>query len=1060
MTAKEESTSRGAISWMAHNPVTANLLMLAFLLGGLIMTTKIKQEVFPDLQLDFVLFSAPFPGASPEEVEEGILLAVEEEVRGLDDIKEVTSTAWEGIGSVVVELQLGADPNKALTDVKNAVDRIKTFPENMERYTVSLVQNRRHVVSMVLHGHQSEAALRQLAEKVRQDLIKEDDITQVELTGVRNPEIAIEVPQENLRRYNLTLDAIAGMIRQAALDMPGGRVKTAGGEVLVRTTERRYAAREYGNLPVITRNDGTRVLLKDIAHIRESFEDTDISATFNGEPAVRIDVYRVGDETPRAVSRAVHKHVEQLNATLPSTVRADVWEDMSEILNDRIRLLLKNAALGLVLVLILLGMTLDIRLAFWVTLGIPISILGAMLFFPAADLSINMISLFAIIVTIGIVVDDAVIVGENVFHHRQQGKTFLQAAIDGARQMATPVTFSILTNVAAFVPLLFVPGVTGKIFRVIPTAVIMIFLISLIEALFILPSHLSHKPRKEGGWIEALNRRRAWFGAMLEGFRDRRFQPALRACLKWRYLSVAVALFVLMICIGSVVSGRINFSFMPKIESDRVTAQVEMPYGTPVEQTRAVRDRLFEAAEEIIAENGGDDIIRGVYSQIGATTAGGGPVNLRPTLTGGHITNVSVYMVPVDQRDITAERFVKLWNQRVRDLVGIETLTFGYTTGPSSSQPVALMISHPNQHTLEKAAGEVAERLTNYAGVRDINDGFSAGKTQLDFRIKPSAQSLGVTAADLARQVRGAFYGAEALRIQRGRDEVKVLVRLPESERTSEYNLESLMIRTPAGSEIPIGEAATISRGTSYTEIQRSEGRRVLTITADVDREVTNADKVVGSMQREQMPDVLAKYPGLKMELEGEQEDKTEAMQALGFGFLLCLFAIYALLAIPFKSYSQPLIIMTSIPFGIIGAVIGHVVMGYELSVISMFGIIALAGVVVNDSLILVHTANRNRRAGRATFDSVFKASVRRFRPIVLTSLTTFLGLAPMIFETSLQARFLIPMAISLGFGILFATGIALILIPCLYLILDDVHDVLSVKKPHQAKAEAAPQSA
>ncbi len=1036
----------GAIAWMAKNHVTANLLMLVFMFGGLMMTGKIKQEIFPDLQLDYVMINAPYPGASPEEIEEGVVRAIEEEVRGLDVTKEVSSICRENFGQVWVELLLGTDPSKALSDVKNAVDRIQTFPQEMENYTVSLVENRKHVVSIMVHGDQSEKDLRNLAEKVREDLLKSDNVTQVELSGVRNPEIAVEISQDQLRRYNLTLEQVAARIRASAIDLPGGRVRTSGGEVLVRTTEKRYLGSEYMALPIITDNRGTLITLGDIADVRDTFEETDIEATYNGERAVRLDVYRVGDETPTDVSDAVNDYVYNANGSLPSTVRLAIWEDRSELLDSRIELLVDNALLGLMLVILLLGLSLDLRLAFWVTLGIPISILGSMLFFPGFDLSINMISLFAIIITIGIVVDDAVIIGENIHHHRTMHKTYLEAAIAGAREMALPVTFSIITNLVAFLPLFFVPGVTGKLFKVIPTAVFMIFTISLIEALFILPAHLSRKSKGEdSGLIHWANKRREWFGNMIHWIQENPFKKFLITVLHHRYITLAMAISLLMISVGVVASGRIDFSFMPKIEAERVTAMVEMPFGTPIERTREVREYLLETAEKVIAENGGDKIVKGIYALVGETPPGQGMVDVGSDLSGAHLTNVSVQLVPVDQRAITADEFVNQWKRRLGRISGAESLLFRYTTGPSSNQPINMMISHPDKDVLEKAATDLAGVLEGYAGVRDIDDGYSSGKLQLDFKISPEAQSLGVTASDLARQVRGAFYGAEALRVQRGRDEVKVLVRLPENERKSRYNIEELIIRTPAGTEIPIREAAEVIHGQSYTEIIRSDGRRVLNVTADVEEGVANASKVVSSVEENELPVLIKKYPGLKSELDGEQKDMQEAMSALVFGFAFALFGIYALLAIPFKNYLQPFIIMSSIPFGIIGAVIGHIIMGYELSIISMFGIIALAGVVVNDSLILVDAANHNRWNGMSHHDAIASAAVRRFRPILLTSLTTFLGLAPMIFETSIQARYLIPMAISLGFGILFATGIALAVVPCFYLVLTDIKRLLHI---------------
>lgn len=1052
---KNEIKTKGAFAWMAKNHVAANLLMIAFLLGGFMFTTQIKQEVFPELQMDYIVVNLPYPGASPEEVEKGVVMAVEESIQGLDGIKRVSSTSREGFGSVFTELILGTDPNKALSDVKNAVDRIRTFPQEMERYTVQRLENRRNVISLVIHGNQTMSTLKQIAENVRADLIKDENITLVELTGVRKPEIAIEVPEANLREYGLTLSQIAARIKQDALELPGGSVKTDGGEILVRTTERRYWGSEYAEMPIVTRNDGSTVKLKDIAVIKDSFEEDDTSSLFNGEPAVMVNVFRVGEETPSKVSQVVKAYLQELNAKLPDTVGVDIWQDQSEILEDRIDLLVRNAFLGLVLVLILLGLFLDIRLAFWVTLGIPISVIGSMLFVPAFGVSINMISLFAIIVTIGIVVDDAVIVGENIYHMRRKGVTYLEAAIAGVKDMAMPVTFSILTNIAAFLPLMFVPGITGKIFKVIPIVVIIIFLISLVEALFILPSHLSHKSKKgDKGIIGFLNKRREWFGRALEAFRDRLFKPVLEFLLRWRYATIAWSLVSLIVIVGMVASGRIEFTFMPKIESERVSANVTLPFGSPVENTREVQKLLLDTANEVIAENGGQDIIRGVYSQLGYPMAAAmSIVNVGSGISGGHQASVAVYMVPIDQRTISAVDFVREWSKKIGRVSGIENLSFNYATGPGSGAPLNFMLSHADIKTLETAAADLAKSLENYEGVRDINDGFSGGKSQLDFKITPNAQALGVTARDLALQVRSAFYGAEALRNQRGRDEVKVMVRLPLEERVSRHNIEELMIRTPSGAEIPLREAAEVIEGRSYTEILRSDGKRNLNVTADIDRVLTNADKVVASVQASEFPRLLAKYPGLAFELDGEQRDKMEAMGALGFGFILALFGIYALLAIPFKSYSQPLIIMTSIPFGMIGAVIGHMLMGYELSLMSMFGIIALSGVVVNDSLILIDTANKNRSEGMGHFDSILEASTRRFRPIILTSLTTFFGLAPMIFETSLQARFLVPMALSLGFGILFATMIALVLIPCLYMMLVDIKRLFGLRSKAEIEA-------
>lgn len=1052
----EQISQRGPIAWMAKNRVVSNLVMLMLLIGGLIMTFQAKVEVFPEFALDIVTISVPYPGASPTEVEQGIILVIEEEVRGLDGIKRVTSTSREGVGLVTVELLLGTNPDKALQDIKSAVDRIRSFPRDAEEPVVSLATTRRQVISFVIHGEQPERVLRDIAERARDELLQNPGITFVQVSGARKPEISIEIPEENLRAYNLTIDGVAAAINRSALELPGGRVKTEGGEILVRTAERRDWAREYLDIPVISRTDGSIVKLRDVALVKETFEDTDQATTFNGEPAVGIDVYRVGDQTPMQVSDIVKKYVADISDTLPPSVSATIWNDTTEILQDRINLLIRNALMGLVLVLITLGLLLDLRLAFWVTMGIPVAIFGAMLFLPVTDVSINMISLFGLIITVGIIVDDAIVVGENIFMRRKEGIPAVEASILGARQMAVPVTFSILTNIVSFTPLLFIPGVMGKFFGTIPVVVITIFIFSLFEALFILPSHIAHHVHdRKGGVVAALNQRLRFFGRGFEWLRENTYEPFLRFALRWRYATVAAAVAVFLFIIALVASGRVEFSFFPKVESDRVNANAVLPYGSPVEETRKIQDRLIAAAREVIADHGGDGILRGIFSTVGSRTAAGGPSVGGPALSGGHLTGVSVYLVPIDQRPIRAEQFVREWRQKVGDIVGIDTLTFDYNTGPASGAPITIELSHSDNHTLERAAGELAEILKNYNGVKDVDDGFTGGKPQLDFKVKLAAQSLGITASDLARQVRGAFFGAEASRNQRGRDEVRVYVRLPEKERRTLKTVEDFIVRAPGGTEIPLREAAEVVRGISYTEIRRADGRRVLSVTGDVVQGQANPGKVVAGLMQNELPRLMQKFPGLTFGLEGQQRDMRESVGSLLMGFVFSMLAIYFLLAIPFKNYVQPFIILMTIPFGIIGAVIGHILLGYEVTVISLLGVVALAGVSVNTAIVLLDTANTQRAAGATAKEAIVFAGSRRFLPIVLTSITTFFGLAPMIFETSVQARFLIPMAISLGVGILFSTAIALVLIPCLFLVFTDVRRLLGLE-PREEKTAIA----
>ncbi len=1043
-----EQKSRGAIAWMARNSVAANLLMALFILGGGLLATRVKQEVFPEFELDEVDITVPYPGAGPEEVEKGILRAIEEEVRGLDGVKRVESTASEGAGSVRVELLIGANKDKALQDVKNAVDRITSFPEDAERPIVSLPTTRRQVIDLLIHGEFSQRVLRGVAERVRDEMLADPEITLVTLAGVPDPEIAIEVPQANLRRYDLTLDRIAAEVGKAAVEMPGGGVKTDAGEVLLRTAERRDLAREFRDVMVISTPAGSTVRLSDIADIEDTFEETDIAAYFDGEPAVMLRVFRVGEQTPIEVSRAVHDYVDSVRERMPEGMQFTIMEDWSDIYWDRVTLLLRNAAIGLTLVLLILGLFLDVRLAFWVTMGIPVSFLGAMLFMPAFGVTFNMISLFAFIMALGIVVDDAIVVGENVYEMRQEGRPRIEAAIAGAKMVALPVVFSVLTNVAAFMPLFFVPGVVGKWFRVIPSIVVAIFMISLIESLFILPAHLGHQ-RKEGprGVLGAFHRgvsaithwpRRACH-ACLDGGINRVYEPLIRRIVRYRYLTLAAGVAVLVTFIGIVQSGRIKIILLPKVEADSAQASVMLPFGSPLSQTHRVRRQLEEGAQKVLTEFGGEEMSRGMFTLIGQPLPGGGPRGgTEIQITGSHILTVEMLLEPLGKRDFSLATFVDRWREEVGEIVGIETLTYSYSIGPSAGEPIDVELSHSDIPTLERAATALANELATFSGVKDIDDGYSPGKPQLDLTVRPEARSLGVTATDLGRQVRAAFYGAEALRQQRGRDEVKVMVRLPESERRSEFDIESLLIRTPQGGEMPLMEAARVERGRAYTAIYRTDGRRVLNVTGDVEIGV-DANKILSALRERVLPELMARFPGLSYEIAGERRELNEAFGALAVGFVLAVIVIYALLAVPLGSYVQPLIIMTAIPFGFVGAVLGHMIMGYDMSMISMMGIVALSGVVVNDSLVLTHAINARRKEGAGALEATVSAGMRRFRPILLTSLTTFAGLAPMIFETSFQARFLIPMAIALGYGVLFATLITLLLVPAIYLIVEDL---------------------
>jgi len=1033
---------------MAGHSVAANLVMVVLLVGGLIWGAYIKQEVFPEFDLDHVTITVPYPGASPEEVEQGIILAIEEAVQGLDGVSEIRSRANEGVGVVDVEILTGGDLERLAQDIKSEVDRITSFPEESEEPVVTAASRRRQVISIALFGDQDERILRDKAEEIRDRLLQDPRITQVDLSAVRNLEISIEVPQKNLRTYNLTLEEIANRVRRASVELPGGGIKTPGGEVLVRMKERRDYGREFAKIPIITSNTGTEVRLEDIATILDGFEDTDQYATYNGKPVVMIDVYRVGDQTPITVADAVMEHVQELKRTLPPGMEVTTLRDFSEMYRQRLGLLLRNGYLGLILVLGLLGLFLEPRLAFWVTMGIPISFLGSLWFLPALGVSINMMSMFAFIVALGIVVDDAIVVGENAYKYRQEGYPFLQSAIKGAREVAQPVTFSILTNIVTFLPLCFVPGIPGKIFYAIPVVVITTISISLIESLFVLPAHLGHLKDRPGrglmGFFQGLQQH---FSNWFLRFVEKVYGPFLGFCLRNRYVTVSLGIAILMLTLGYVKSGRMGMTLFERIESDFALATAVLPYGSSVKRTEAVQNRLLEAARKIARENGGDNLVEGIFAEIG-----GGSRNFEGT-PGGHACQVQVHLTPPEKRPMRTEDFIKLWRRQVGPIPGLESLSFkSYAGGPGGRAALTIELSHRDLDTLEKASAELAAALTSFPTAKDIDDGFQPGKQQVDFKILPEGRSLGLRAQEVAKQVRHAFYGAEVLRQQRGRNEIKVMVRLPENERISEYGLEELMLRTPKGMEVPLREVVQTERGRAYTSIDRRDGRRVVTVTADVDP-IGQVGQVVASLQRDVLPQLNERFLGLQYGFEGRQADMAESMKTLGYGMILAMFGVYALLAIPFRSYIQPAIIMSSIPFGIVGAVLGHILMGYNLSIMSFFGIVALTGVVVNDSLVLIDFTNRERRSGLAAFEALGSAGIRRFRPILLTSLTTFGALIPMIFETSRQARYLIPMALSLGFGVLFATIITLLLVPSLYLIVEDVRGLAGTSDLMQVPA-------
>jgi multidrug efflux pump subunit AcrB len=1022
----EQSKQKGIIPWMVYNRVTPNLLMIVLILGGLFMTTKIKREVFPEFELNKVSINVSYPGSSPEEVEQGIVLAVEEAIRGLDGIKEVNAWANEGSAHIRADLRDDADAQKTFQDIQQEVDRITTFPIDAEDPVITLDARKRQVLRLNLYGDVPERSLRETIEQVRDRLLQTEGITQVDLAGVREYEIDVAVPLENLRKYNLTLAEIARIIDEASIEIPGGKLETAAGEVLLRVKDRRSWASEFARIPIVTTEEGATIHLEDIAEVSESFEDATRFATFNRKPSMQLLVYRVGDETPIGVSDATRKAMEDIEVDLPPAVSWAISSDRSDMYKQRLELLLKNAFIGLTLVLVLLGIFLELKLAFWVTMGIPISFLGGLLFLPFFDVSINMISMFAFIVALGIVVDDAIIAGENIYEYRQQGLNRIDAAIQGAKDVATPIAFSILTNIVAFFPLALVPGVMGKVWRVIPVVVIIVFLISWLESLIILPAHLAHS-RKNGS-----NRVTRFLGGLQQSFGRKVlyfirniYGPQLETILRFRYITVALLLTVLIVTAGFVKSGRIRMILSPRVESDRTVVTATLPYGSPTTEMLRVQNQLIDGLEKVAKNNGGEQLLESIDA-----------------IVDGNVVEINGNLTPPTVRPLSTDAVTQLWRQTTGPIIGLQSLRYESDRGgPGSGASISVELSHRDINILDQASAMLAGRLEDFSPVKDVDDGYTQGKIQFNFKVNEWGESLGLTTIEVGRQLRNAYQGAIALRQQRGSNEVTVRVRLPEEQRTSEFHIESLLITTPAGVFVPLKEVATVERGRAYTTISRREGRRTVTVSADV-APIGDSPIILAALNKTVLPELAAIFPGLSYSYTGRQADRKEGVEGLFSGFLFALGCIYFLLAIPFRSYLQPMVVMIAIPFGIIGAVFGHMIMNYNLSLMSMMGMVALSGVVVNDSLVLVDYANKQQRKGTTPPQAIKEAGIRRFRPVLLTTLTTFGGLAPMIFETSRQARFMIPMALSLGFGIVFATVITLALVPCLYLIVEDIKGI------------------
>jgi multidrug efflux pump subunit AcrB len=992
--------------------------------GGIYTALKIQKEVFPEFAVDIVEVEVGYPGAAPTEVEQGILLPIEEAVRGVEGIKEMNSQAREGNGEVTIELLAGVDRMRAFQDIDQAVSRIRTFPDDIEQPEVRLQARSREVMNVVLYGDVDHFSLRVLAERLRDQLLSEPEITQAELSRVPDYVTHVEIPRAKLREYGLTLEQVAATIRESSEDTAAGTVETRAGEILLRMKERKQFANEFAGIEVVATEGGAAVTLGDIARIEDGFEEGGFPSQFNQGPSVQIDIYRVGDQSPLEIAETVERVMADFETGLPEGMKWRIDSNSAEQFKDRMVLLLKNGTWAIVIVMGILALFLEVRLAFWVMIGMTASFIGGIMLLPLVGVSISMISMFAFIIVLGIVVDDAIVVGENIYEKRQHLRNPLKSATEGVRDISRPVIISVLTTVIAFIPLLFIPGEMGKFWKPLPIVVIVVLLVSLVEALLILPSHLAHVPRKEKrhGIFLPIHKLQQYFLRSFEWFVNHVYRRILDGALRYRYLTIVGSVVIFLVVGKYATSAHMGIIFMPEVSADEIEAGIRLPVGVTPDQAARVANEVTVATQKMFDEHGLDQVAQGIKT------------NVRR----GSFVDVEIVMKPPDERDMTAREVIELWRNEIEDIDGVSQITFQAESGPSGPRPdISVSLGHNEIEVLEKASEALLEKLAEYEIAKDVQDDLNLGKSQLDFELLPQGRALGLTAADVGRQVRASFYGALALRYLRGTNEVEVRVKLPKDERKDVLNLEELVIQTPSGTEVSLMEVVQVKSGASFSRINRRDGRRVVNVSMDVEpkRAIT---QMMTALDTEILPTLRADYPGITWTFEGSEADMRESTSALWSGFGIALVLIYALLAVAFGSYLQPLIVLSAIPFGLVGAIAGHILLGFDLSLISIMGVIALSGVVVNDSIIMIDYANKARKS-KPVFEAIREAGLRRFRPILLTTMTTFGGLTPIIMEKSLQAQYLIPMAISLGFGIIFATAIILVLVPCLYLSVEEI---------------------
>lgn len=1039
-------TNKGLIAWFARNSVAANLLMWLLVVGGLFGAFSIQKQVFPNFEIDIINVRVPYLGAAPQEVEEGVLLKIEESIKDLEGIKQLNSTAVEGMGTVSIQVEEDYDVQSLLDEVKVQVDAIPSFPADTEKPVIYRQKIQQDVIWLSVYGDASERELKEFAKDLRDDIANLPGISSVQVVGARDYEISVELSEVDLQKYNLTFADVVARLSQTSVDLPGGSIRTENGDILLRTKGQAYTGWDFSQIVLVTNGNGTRVTLGDVAYINDGFIENNQYALFDDKPAVSLRVRAVGDQNALEISEQVNTYIESQKSEFPAHITADTWGDSSFYLADRLNMMLENMFFGALLVFLVLSLFLKIKLAFWVIVGLPVCFLGTLLVMPLdmVGVSINMLSLFAFILVLGIVVDDAIIMGESAYSEIDKKGHSAENVIAGVRKVAMPATFGVLTTIAAFSPMLMVSGPFGIIWKTIGMVVIVCLIFSLIESKLILPAHLVHMKLKPYDPEKAnrFQKFRDFFSEGIKTFINNKYAPFLATAVRNRYTTVAVFMAMLILTVGLFGGGIVRFVFFPNIPSDFMIASFELEPGSSLEQRDNVLTTLREAMHRMddkVAEESGENVIKHAIAFDNGNLGG----EIFAELTKG------------ETRTLTDFEIQDMWRQELPEIPGVKSFNISSPGGPGGGSDLSFEFSSSDIKALRSISDELKEALDKYEGVTDINDTFSGGSEEIQLALKPQADALGISLRDLGQQVRFGFYGAEVQRIQRDDEEIKVMVRYPKTERSSIEHLENMRIRAPNGQEIPFEQVATFTVGQGFDSIIRVDGKRSVTVTGAVDKALLDPSEVTNDVIENLMPDLLARYPKVDFQLQGNSKEQADAMISLMQGLLFALFAIYTLLAIPLKSYSQPFIIMSVIPFGIVGAIVGHLVLGMAVSVLSICGIIALSGVVVNDSLIMVDFVNRARKEGMSLMDAAISAGTQRFRAIILTSLTTFMGLMPIVFERSLQAQVVIPMAISLAFGILFATVITLLLVPALYLILNDLKSVFKGRKHTQVTTES-----